>query len=288
MSEKPENEYVEKFIGDLRTKMIGTKLHGASRNSDFQPTWFENNLGFMAKTYVPDDKMEGKIRFGGDNSTSCAALRTLLLLIDGNPIANKGTDTTRDIAWSFTRQSPGWGDNPQPKLINRLVVGRKNGRYFIAIDEDGRPQPVFYFGPSEHHGVLLNGQPAEQSDISALYAYSWCYNIINAIPTLQKEYYEEVSVLLERWNEKKNKGNKGQNNKPWQKKGWNGNNNNGGNGKPWQKKQWNNNNNGDKPWQKKQWNDNGGKGGNGGDKPWNQNQNQNQNQNDDFADDIPF
>lgn len=268
MSEQStQSQYEEQFIADLRNKLIGPKLHGASRNAEFTVSWYENNLGFAVKTHVPDDKNDGRIRFGGDNATSAAALQTLLLLIEGNPIANGGTDTTRDISWSFTRQTPGWGDNPQPKLINRLVVGRKDGRYFIAIDEEGRPQPVFYFGPSEHHAVLCNNKPASPSDISALYAVSCCENWINSIPLLQREYYEKVGTLIERWNEKKNKG----------KKQWN----NNGNKKPWQgKKQWNNNGGGggNKPWQN---NNNGG-----GNKPWQNNQQNNQQ--DDFADDIPF
>lgn len=215
MNEQDNNGYVEKFIQDLRNKLIGTKLHGASKHADLSLSWYENNLGFVVRTHVPGDKNDGRIRFGSDNHTAITAMKTLLLLVNGNPIANKG-GLEADVSWSFTSEVPGW-DGAPAKVINRLVVGRKDGRYFIAIEEEGRPVPVFYFGPSEYHNVLINGQPASKQEISALYVTGWCEFQINNVPALLKEYYEPVGVLLDRWKEKKNKrkgGGGGNYNKP--------------------------------------------------------------------------
>ncbi len=287
------SEYKEPFINDLRNRLVGKRLHGASGDPTLTPSWYENNLGFAVKTNVPDDTNDGKIRFGSDNNTSSAALRCLIGLATGDPFFNDGRSQNEDIVYGFTRDLPEFNDKPR-KLINKLVVGRKNGRYFIGVIEENRPQPIFFFGLSDHHTMEKDGQRVSPEVESAHVAINWASNLGAAIPNLQEAYYETISTLMQRWQEKK--GNKGKgfkkgngqggyggkkqwnNNNGYQKKGGYNGNGNGYNGK----KQWNNNGNGN-GYQKKQWNNNNGGGNNGYNGGG-----QGGSQSNDFDDNIPF
>lgn len=296
-SQGGEGTYVEKFIADLRSRITADKLHGGTSEPVLYPDWYENNLSFIVKTNVPDDEQnnKGKIRFGSDNHTAVSALTTLIKLVTGDPKANQldqGKTLTDDIVYGFTRDMPAWKDKPV-KEINRLCVGRKNGRYFVAIIEENRPQPIFFFGPSKFHRMFINGQEANAQDQSGVYAMSWAEQVIQDIPQLKAKYYETVSELMERWNKKRGGGNGGNNfggKKPYNgnggnnggyKKKWNGNGNGG------YKKKWNGGGNNNYNGNGGGYNNNGGNNGgyNGGNGGGNQAANKPAN---DFDDAIPF
>jgi hypothetical protein len=216
----------EHFMSDLRFRLHAEKLHGGKSDPMLIPTWIENQLGFNVKTQVPDDKNYGQIRFGSDTPTATAALNMLKRMCEGDVFANKN-DPTGDINWAFTRDKPAWKEHPA-QIQNRLVVGRKSGRYFIAIDEKNRPQPVFFFGPSKYHRVQCNGEFVGNDIESAIYAHAWCKTLLEAVPLLTHDNYEAMQTLMSRWDEKKRGGNKGGGggyNKPQ-----NGGYNSGGNG----------------------------------------------------------
>lgn len=224
MSQQGEFSNGETFISDIRNSLMGEKLNGASKSPNFGANYYENNLGWEVKTNAPgDDKNYGKIRFGCDNRVSMSFLMTITGLATGEAFYNP-TGPEGDVTWTWTNEKPGWKDKPA-KVLSKLVAGRKNGKIFVTISEEGRPMPLFFFGYSRYHNLLCNG---EETDDNARDALAWATFHRDALVQIIKDNYITRKELMSRQEERKNK-NKGN----WNKGGggnWNkgGNNNSGG------------------------------------------------------------
>lgn len=116
---------------------------------------YRENPFFEVRTNDPGDQDNnwGKVAARMDPVTFEAVLDAIVELADG-----KATGP-----FPFKNYNLYKGDQKfdEPQHINTTLVGRDDqGRIFIKIIEEGRPAPVFFFGPPKFH-VLVNADKSE-------------------------------------------------------------------------------------------------------------------------------
>lgn len=153
----------------MRTTLV---VNGQARpdiKSTLMAGIYRENPRLVVKTNDPADEQNnyGKVTAAMDPITWRALTNAIRKLV-ANP--------TKDIqAFKNYNKYKGGQKFDDPQHINTTIVGREeDGRIWIKIVEEGRPAPVFFFGPPEYH-VLLNMDKSEKSAAEASQLYAMAF-----------------------------------------------------------------------------------------------------------------
>lgn len=172
MAEQSRPPYQPNFLDVMSTWVFGEPAEGATKRPQFRVKVMGNVPRLMVKTQVPNDKNNGRIDFNLDLPTFTSILHVIEEIVKGN---------REKAEFQYIDDFVGGKKLDQKIVVSRLLVGRgDNGRIYIAIIGHERPKIRFYFGPSQYHNAVVDGQEDEKllSEIYAMGFVGWAGPVV--------------------------------------------------------------------------------------------------------------
>ena len=173
-TEKHRRVYFSRLT--MRAPLVVSGTTRPDIESTFSVGIYRENPYFEVRTNDPGDQDNswGKVSARMDPVTFNVVLDAIVELADGK--------TTGPIPIKNYNLYKGDQKFDEPQHINTTLLGRDDqGRIFVKIIEEGRPAPVFFFGPPKFH-VMVNADKSEvpAGEASARWARAYA-NMTRAI-----------------------------------------------------------------------------------------------------------
>ncbi len=152
----------------------------ATRPPNLKVAVIVNSPRIDVYTNVHGDKDNGRISAPMDAVTFMAVIVELEKIIDGVP----------DVQVKIGNKTGGPG---QQRMLSTTLVGKdKEGRVYISLIAEGRPQIKFLFLPSDWHYLAhKDGAKFTEAETTLVYAKAWCRLMSALVPNVMDTYYTE-------------------------------------------------------------------------------------------------